>query len=204
MPAKRPSKRLPAQPLTPDDVRGLIRACSRRAPTGIRNAALIATLARSGLRISEALALRPSDVNLKAGTLFVGRGKGDKTRTVPFVADDAVALLGRWLERRTRLGINGRAPVFCTLDGGPMQTSYIRALLPRLGKRAGIEGRRVHAHALRHTLATELAQSGAVPLPEIAAQLGHASVATTNAYLAKIAPAMLVERMRRVKLPSLT
>jgi integrase/recombinase XerD len=57
-------------------------ACSKRAPTGIRNRALIAMLYRGQLRIGEALALKPKDLDRKAGTVRVLHGKGDKSRTV--------------------------------------------------------------------------------------------------------------------------
>ena len=58
MPANR-GRRYPAEFLTADEVRALLRACSSRAPTGIRNRALIACLYRGGLRLAEALALSP-------------------------------------------------------------------------------------------------------------------------------------------------
>jgi len=54
-----------------------------------------------------------------------------------------------------------RSPVFCTLKGGRLDPSYIRHLLPRLARKAGIE-RRVHAHGLRHTYAAELARGGPI------------------------------------------
>ena len=65
--------------LTEPEAIALIRACSSRAPTGVRNRALIAVLWRSGLRISEALALELRDIDLEAGTLRVRHGKGDKS-----------------------------------------------------------------------------------------------------------------------------
>ena len=67
------STRFPPEVLTEDEVRGLTRACSSRAPTGLRNAALIAVLYRAGLRVSEALDLRVKDFNPEAGTLRVLR-----------------------------------------------------------------------------------------------------------------------------------
>ena len=70
----------------------------------------------------------------------------------------------------------------------------MRALMPRLARRAGIE-KRVHAHGLRHTHAAELALEGQ-PMNLIQAQLGHSSLATTSRYLAHIAPAQLIEAMR--------
>lgn len=103
------------------------------------------------------------------------------------------------MERRALLGLNGRQPLFCTISKGEnfgtsIDSSYIRRLLPRLAQRAGIE-RRVHPHALRHSLASALAMEGK-PLPTITAQLGHSSTAMTDRYLAKIAPADLVVQIR--------
>ena len=69
-------QKYPAEALTDDEVRGLIGACSNRAPTGVRNRAMIVVIYRGGLRIVEALALRPKDVNPDAGTIRILRGKG--------------------------------------------------------------------------------------------------------------------------------
>ncbi|MCH8831577.1 MAG: tyrosine-type recombinase/integrase, partial [Chloroflexi bacterium] len=59
----------PPEVLTEDEVKSLIRACSNRAPTGIRNRALIIVMYRAGLRLSEALALKPKDIDPQAGTI---------------------------------------------------------------------------------------------------------------------------------------
>jgi site-specific recombinase XerD len=186
-------QRYPAEILTSDEVRALLQSCSGRAPTGIRNRALIAALYRGGLRISEALALRPKDLDRDAGTVRVLHGKGQKARTVGF--DPAgFALIERWLDKRAAQGINGRAPIFCTLDGKPLKTAYVRALLPRLAGKAGIE-KRVHAHGLRHTHAAELAREG-VPMNVIQMQLGHSNLGTTSRYLAHIAPAEVIRVMQ--------
>ncbi len=143
-------RRLPAELLSSEEVRALLRACSSRAPTGIRNRALIAVLYRGGLRISEALALLTKDVDVAQGTLTVLHGKGDRRRTVG-MDPAAFALLERWMDRRRQLRLSGRRPVFCTLRGEPLDSSYVRRLLPRLAARAGVE-KRVHPHGLRtHT-----------------------------------------------------
>ncbi len=186
-------KKLPPEPLTPDEARTLLRACSRRAPTGVRNAALLAVLYRGGLRVSEALALEPKDVDRKHGTVRVLHGKGDRARTVGLDAG-AFALVERWLEKRKALGIKRSAPLFCTLDGRPVDSSYVRHAVKRLAARAGIE-KRVHPHGLRHTHAAELAREG-VPMNVIQAQLGHSSLATTSRYLAHVAPQHVVDAMR--------
>ncbi len=187
-------KTYPAEILTADEVTALVRACSSRAPTGIRNRALIVLLYRGGLRIAEGLALYPKDVDRQAGTVRVLRGKGNRARTIG-LDPEAFALLERWLDTRARRGLNSRYPLFCTLDGRPIDTSYVRHLLPRLAHKAGIETR-VHAHGLRHTHAAELAREG-MPVNLIQAQLGHSNLGTTSRYLAHIAPAELIEAMKK-------
>lgn len=184
----------PPEILTPDEVRSLIRACSNRAPTGIRNRALITVLYRGGLRLAEALALKPKDIDPDRCTVTVLHGKGDRRRTVG-VDPGAMAIIQRWVDRRKELGVSPRAPLFCTLDGNALKTSYVRTLLPRLASKAGIE-KRVHPHGLRHTMAFELMMEG-VPVPIIQRQLGHASLATTDRYLAHLAPKDMVEAMQR-------
>jgi site-specific recombinase XerD len=187
------SLRRPPEPLTREEVERLLAVCSRRAPTGVRNRALIALLYRTGLRISEALALRPVDVDAGEGTVHVLHGKGDRSRVVG-IDSGALALLERWLDVRCSRGIARTAPVFCTLGGQPLATKYVRAFLPRLARRAGIE-KRVHAHGLRHTHAVELVREG-VPLPLISRQLGHSSSAVTARYIDHVAPLEVIETIR--------
>ncbi len=170
-----------------------MKACSTRAPTGVRNRALIAVLWRCGLRISEALSLELRDVDLDAGTVRVRHGKGDRSRTVG-LDEQTAALLARWLDRRKKLGAGARAPIFCTLQGGRLDSSYVRRLLPRLARKAGIE-RRVHAHGLRHTYAAELAREGTA-INVIRDALGHTSLAVTDRYLRDVAPTHVIDTIR--------
>jgi integrase len=193
-------KRFPAEPLTRDEVERLLAAIHGNGPLAVRNRALIAVLWRSGLRVSEALALRPSDVH--AGTINVRNGKGSKQRTATYDRD-AVGYLSAWEAVRAGLGLNGRQPLFCSVASGVtrragarVNPSYVRQLLPKLAERAGID-KRVHAHGLRHTHASELAHER-LRLPAIAAQLGHASTATTDAYLRKITAADLQDDMAAI------
>jgi site-specific recombinase XerD len=159
----------------------------------VRNRALITVLYRGGLRLGEALALMPKDVDPDAGTVVVLHGKGDRRRTVG-LDPGAMAILLRWVEKRRSMGLTGRQPLFCTLQGRPLHPSYVRTTLHRLGEKAGIE-KRVHPHGLRHTLAYELMWEG-VPAPVIQKQLGHTSLATTQRYLDHLAPKDLVEAMQ--------
>lgn len=188
-----PRGKFPSEPLTPDEVLALLKGCSPTAPTGIRNRALLALLWRGGLRISEALALMPKDLDPRDGTARVLRGKGSKSRVVPLDAQ-AFALIDRWSEWRERLGISARRPLICTLKGTPVQTAYVRQLLPRLAKRAGIL-KRVHPHGLRHSYACDLRREG-IEIGVISKALGHAHVSTTSIYLDHISPKAVVEALR--------
>ena len=186
-------KKLPAEPLTKAEAEALLMACSNRAPTGIRDKALIAVLWRTGLRVGEALALVPKDLDLQAGTCRVLHGKGDQMRLVGMDAG-TVAALSRWLDRRATLGMNGRQPVFCTLSGGPVSQIQVRAMLKRRARRAGVE-RRVHPHAFRHTHAFEMANEGK-PLHVIQSQLGHSSLATTSRYVQHLGTQAVIDIVR--------
>jgi integrase len=74
--------------------------------------------------------------------------------------------------------------VFSTLEGRDVDQSYVRHLLPRLARKAGIE-KRVHAHALRHAYAVELEREGAT-VSTIRDLLGHSSAAVTDRYLRRL------------------
>lgn len=187
-------RRLDVDLLAREEIEALIQACSKRAPTGVRNRALLGVLWRAGLRIGEALALAPKDVDLQESLLVVQHGKGDKRRVVG-LDPGTVALLERWMGVRRTLGINGRSPVFCTLAGAQIDQSYIRHLLPRLARRTGI-GKRVHAHGLRHRFAIELEHEGAT-ISTIRDLLGHSSAATTDRYLRRLGAGEAVEFARR-------
>src|SRR5438132_1212819 len=108
--------------LSAAEIERLIAACSHRAPTGVRNRALIALAWRSGLRIGEVLALLPKDIDLAAGVVTVQHGKGDKRRVVGVDAGTA-ALVGRWIDLRSKRAISRSAPLFCTLDGTKLDQS---------------------------------------------------------------------------------
>jgi integrase len=192
--------------LSPDEVRALMGACSRRAPTGIRHRALIALLYGSGLRISEALDLRPKDVDLDGLTIVVHGGKGDR-RGVSALLPDAVDAIARWADMRARFGVGAREPFFCTVGrgsagshpttpGGRLCREFVARMLNRLARRAGIT-KRVHAHGFRHSHADLLRRRG-LDVEEIRRQLRHRTLEVTGRYLDHLGPGDLPQRIRTV------
>lgn len=193
-------RRFPPEPLTPDEVAAIIGECSTRSRTGIRNRALLVLLYRSGLRISEAIALKESDVKLETHTITVLHGKGDKAsaRGLHPSAEDTVR---RWIDIRKSLRPRKGTPLFCTLDGAALSDRYVRNLLHRLADRAGVE-KRVTPHGLRHTYADELRASG-MDVVKISKLLGHSSVAITHRYLDHLSNEQAIAALEAVELPPL-
>jgi site-specific recombinase XerD len=198
-PAANKDRKFPAEPLTPDEVAAIIGQCSTRSRTGIRNRALLVLLYRSGLRISEALALKPSSIDMKRHAARVLHGKGDKATVRGFhpSADDALA---RWIDTRKGLALRN-GPLFCTLDGGELSDRYVRNLLHRLADKAGVD-KRVHPHGLRHTFADELRAAG-MDVGAISKLLGHSSIAVTSRYLDHLTNGQAVAALEAIDLPEL-
>ncbi len=149
--------------LTPEEVQAILDALPRGGPAAIRDRALIVVLWRAGLRVAEALALRPKDVDLELvkrvgyGAVTVLEGKGAKRR-VAAIDRMACRYLEAWLPARAKLGLGPDAPLFCTVrhgqPGGPVNASAVRHMLKRYARKAGVT-KRVHPHGLRHTHASE-------------------------------------------------
>lgn len=169
----------PESLITAEEARALIRAASPRAPTGIRNRALIAVMYRSGLRPGEALALTGDDIDLTAGRIDVPARKTGRGRRVG-IDRPTRAILDRWLARRAERGITSDQPLFCTLAGESLKAAYVRELLPRLAARAGVE-KRVHPLGLRYANAAELAAEG-FPAALIDRHLGVAVTGSARRY----------------------
>ena len=138
---------------------------------------LFGLLLNSGLRITEALALRASDVRILDSTAISVRGvvrKGNKERLVPLPGAFG-AVFGFWLKDRNRT-----EAVFAKANGQPVSSQAARAYLRGMLKQARIE-KKILPHKLRHTYATNLLNAGA-ELVDIKALLDHESIATTQIY----------------------
>lgn len=185
----------PASPPTPKEVMRMLALC-RPGYVGHRNQALIVCMWRSGVRVSEALALRPYHVDMDDNTVTVMSGKGGKRRTVG-IDPWGAAQIARWIEHRRDLKVVQDAPLFCTVSkpnaGGPVNTAYVREMVRELAKRADVP-HRVAPHQFRHALAVSLAREK-VPMHLIQRQLGHSNLGTTATYLQGIAPFEVIDVM---------
>ena len=155
----------------------------------IRDRAIFATLAFTGLRSDEALSLRMCDLNLEKQCATVISGKGGKRRVVGIGAP-AVKFIEAWLNIRPV----GDGPVFCTRSKKKLSTAHLRRIASDHGKKAGI-AHRVHTHCFRHTAACMMADSG-MDIRHIQTQLGHSNISTTDTYLKHINPVRTLEAIR--------
>lgn len=164
------------------EIDAMIGAIDPSSPQAARDRALLETLYGCGLRVSEAIGLEMSALNLREGYLRV-RGKGNKERLVPMgeVTADALA---DWLEERSRGKIMPGEENYVFLaprTGRRITRVRVFAIVKELAARAGI-AREVSPHTLRHSFASHLLEGGA-NLRAIQQMLGHADISTTQIYI---------------------
>ena len=157
-----------------------LRAGENRDPwIWARDAAVMALLYGSGLRISEALGLKKRDVPLPgAGDVLTVIGKGNKTRMVP-VLQNVLTLIQDYVAMCPH-PIASDAPIFVGARGGPLSPRIIQLTMERLRGALGLPDSAT-PHALRHSFATHLLSRGG-DLRAIQELLGHASLSTTQIY----------------------
>ena len=173
-----------------EDVIRLLRACPQTFE-GRRNRALIALLADSGLRISEALRLRIEDVNFSTRILDVRGGKGGKDG-VGFFGAEAAQTLRAWLGIRREATLEDY--LFVDRTGRSLTRNHAGHILHRLSQKAGLT-RKIRPHALRHYAATSiLRQTGDLEL--VRQVLRHESLAMALRY-AHIAKPEISRKFRR-------
>jgi integrase/recombinase XerD len=148
--------------------------------TGVRDRAMISLLYATGIRVSELIGLRISDLDEEEGVLRV-IGKGNKQRLVP-VGREALSAVGTYCREDRQLLLKGRRSpfLFVTARGKGMTRQGFWKLLRVHGKSAGIY-RSLSPHVLRHTFATHLLEGGA-DLRSVQLMLGHADLGTTQIY----------------------
>ena len=147
---------------------------------GARNRAIIEVLFSCGLRVSELVNMKLSDLYLEDRVLLV-RGKGNKERLVP-VSNKAIADLKRWFFDRNLMKIKPGEDdyVFLNRRGAHLTRTMILIMVKRQAAEAGI-AKTISPHTFRHSFATELLKGGA-DLRAIQAMLGHEKIDTTLVY----------------------
>jgi integrase/recombinase XerC len=145
----------------------------------MRDAAVMALLYGSGLRISEALGLKRRDVPRPAeGDVLIVTGKGNKTRMVP-VLQNVLTLIADYVAA-CPYPLPAEGPIFIGARGGPLSPRIIQLAMERLRGALGLPDSAT-PHALRHSFATHLLSRGG-DLRAIQELLGHASLSTTQVY----------------------
>ena len=200
-PAK--GKKFLPEPLDREDIEALLGSsiCSQKSWTGTRNRAMIATMWRCGIRVSELTALELKDytryTRKTPARLRIMKPKGLQRGTPPrnVAVDEGLRIvIEAWLKfRGNKPGILFPSRHQVTHREGRQNRSNVAQILQRAAKAAGIT-KRCHPHGLRHTFAADLV-SEKVSLLHIQRALGHTSIATTEKYLRGIGYEETVEAL---------
>ena len=166
--------------LSLDEIDRMIAQIDMSKSESHRNRAIIEMLYGSGLRVSELVNLRLSDIYLQDGYMRI-LGKGSKQRLVP-ISPVAIEWFEYWLRDRNALDIKSGATdiAFVNRYGRQLTRAMIFTIIKTLAREAGIQ-KNISPHTLRHSFATHLLQNGA-DLRIIQQLLGHESISTTEIY----------------------
>lgn len=164
--------------LTQDEIEELLSQPDLKTDFGVRDRAMLETLYATGLRVSELVGLKVSDINMDTGVLSCF-GKGSKQRLVP-LGRSALSFLKRYLPARLRL-LNGKQSDTLFIDpyGRMITRQKFWKLIKSYGEAANIDY--ITPHLLRHSFATVLLANGA-DLRSVQMMLGHSDISTTQIY----------------------
>ena len=164
-----------------EEIETIIAQIDLSKPEGVRNKALVEIMYSCGLRVSEVVQLKLSNLYLDAGFIKV-TGKGDKERLVP-IGNEAVKHINIYRENiRVHLAIKkGKEDIlFLNRRGGQITRIMIFLIIKELTQKAGIK-KNISPHTFRHSFATHLVEGGA-DLRAVQEMLGHESIITTEIY----------------------
>ena len=173
------ARKLP-EVLTLDEIERLEDAIDLSKDEGQRNLAIIEVLYGSGLRVSELINLKLSNVHIDEKYMLV-EGKGSKQRLVP-LSDEAIKQIEFWMQDRCHLPIKpgNEDYLFLNRRGAKLTRVMILIIVKDLAERAGIK-KNISPHTFRHSFATHLLEGGA-NLRMIQMMLGHENLVTTEIY----------------------
>ncbi|MCK6472896.1 MAG: tyrosine-type recombinase/integrase [Planctomycetes bacterium] len=181
---------LPEPPLTEEEVSRILDHLPRRSAVDLRNRLHLELLYGCGLRITESIELKVSDIDLENRCVRI-RGKFDKVRVLPLMRGTLGALRDYLALRRSFLrGPDNGVLLLGKTMGKPLSLASLYQYLWTLSKRLGFK-RRLHPHLFRHSIAVHLLQRGA-DIRHVQEFLGHASIDTTKIYL-RMVPGRLRE-----------
>ena len=178
--APRIGRKLP-DTLSLDEIDLLINTIDLSKPEGQRNKAILETLYGCGLRVSELVNLKISNLFLKSGYIKVS-GKGDKERLVP-IGKKAIKEINYYYENRSRLLKIDKSDeniVFLTRNGRRLSRIMIFNIVKDLVEKSGLK-KNISPHTFRHSFASHLIDGGA-DLRAVQEMLGHESIITTEIY----------------------
>ena len=163
--------------LNQNDIGNLLSVPDVSTEIGLRDRAILELMYACGLRVSEAVNLKMSDVDADTGILTC-KGKGSKTRKVP-IGKSAIEWLKKYLivrRKKEKVEINN---LFVNFSGRPINRQTIFKFIKEYAEKIGLED--VSPHTLRHSFATHLIQNRA-DIRSVQQMLGHADISTTQIY----------------------
>jgi integrase/recombinase XerD len=168
--------------LTIDEIEKLIEGIDLSHAQGHRNRAILETLYGSGLRVSELVDLKISDVYFDENMMLI-TGKGNKQRLVPMgaFAKKLIRIYLADIRILNKIAKEDRDTLFLNRNGKKLTRAMIFTIVRQLAKTVGID-KKISPHTFRHSFATHLLENGA-DLRTIQTLMGHESITTTEVYM---------------------
>lgn len=176
--------------LSVEEIDRLLSQPDTKKSKGIRDKAMLEILYATGIRVSELINLKVSDINLQMG--FITCCDNEKERIIPFGNHAKQAIMDYMKDARSNLMKDSCSDIFFTNCSGHMMSRQgFWKIIKSYGAKAGIE-EEITPHTLRHSFAAHLVQNGA-DLRSVQEMLGHSDISTTTQIYAKLAAGKIRE-----------